>query len=170
MTEALPESKFDLFIEMLGQVGVPNRACELAGVSRATMFKRKKDDELFAARWEDARRQSVEVLEAEARRRAYEGIDKPYMYKGKVVMVLKERSDRMLEFLLMGWAPKKYGKQQTAVMELTGAGGTPLIPEQAGDIEIARRVAFLLTQTAPKQAGDDAKIINQESGEEIPAT
>lgn len=147
MAEATPESKYDLFIEMLGQVGVPNRACELADISRATVFKHKKNDESFAARWEDARVQAVEVLEAEARRRAYDGIDKPYMYKGKVVMVLKERSDRMLEFLLMGWAPKVYGKQQTAKMELTGADGTPLIPEQVGDIEIARRVAFLLTQS-----------------------
>ena len=134
--------------EMLGKYGIPNKACEDAGVSRTTMFKRKKEDEYFAARWEDAKRQAVEVLEAEARRRAFEGIDKPYYYKGKVVGVLKERSDRLLEFMLAGMAPKKYGKQQVSKMELTGAEGKPLIPDEVNDIEVARRVAFLLTQAA----------------------
>lgn len=168
MSEPLPESKYELFLEMLGICGIPNQACELAGVHRSTMFKRKKEDELFAARWEDARRQAVEVLEAEARRRAIDGIDKPYYYKGKVVGVLKERSDRLLEFMLAGMAPKKYGKQQTGKLELTGAEGKPLIPEEISDIAVARRVAWLLTQSQRQEEvmqGDDAKLINPQPEE-----
>lgn len=138
----------DLFIEMLAKTGVPNRACEQAGVSRAAVYAHKKKDEIFAARWADAKIQAVEALEEEARRRAYEGIDKPYYYKGKVVGVMKERSDRLLEFLLAGQAPHKYGKGQTQKMELTGAEGKPLIPDEVNDIDVARRVAFLLTQAA----------------------
>ncbi len=67
------------------------------------------------------------------------------MYQGRQVGVIREYSDRMLELLLTGVKPEKYAHRWKG--EVTGKGGTPLVPE-VNMIESARRIAFLLTQAS----------------------
>jgi hypothetical protein len=52
--------------------------------------------------------QAADLLEAEARRRAVEGVTKPIMYKDKVATTVQEYSDTLLIFLLKGTRPQKY--------------------------------------------------------------
>ena len=60
----------------------------------------------FAAQWDEALEEGSDLLEAEARRRAVTGIDKPVYYKGKVVGSITKYSDRLLMFLLKAHDPK----------------------------------------------------------------
>ena len=52
--------------------------------------------------------QGLEILEAEAYRRALEGVVQPVYRKGKLVGEVRQHSDRMLMFLLAAQAPQKY--------------------------------------------------------------
>ncbi len=48
------------------------------------------------------------MLEAEARRRAVEGVRKPVYCRGEIVGTVKEYSDTLLIFLMKGARPEKY--------------------------------------------------------------
>ena len=60
----------------------------------------------FAAQWDEALGEGIDILEAEARRRAFTGVEKPVYYKGKVVGSTTKYSDRLLMFLLKAHDPK----------------------------------------------------------------
>jgi len=165
--DALVEQQHELFIEMLGKVYLPAKACELSGATRATVYKRKKDDELFKARWEDAQAQAVEVLANEARRRAFEGVDKPLMYKGKKVGAVKERSDKLIEFLLSSWDRSTYGRH----VKQEHSGHNQVAPTETDMIDLARRIAFNLDRGVRAQERLDEKKMKTINGvsEELPS-
>lgn len=97
----------------------------VAGVNRCTVYKWLKTCTVFAAEFESVKEDVVDDLEQEARRRAYEGIDKPIYHQGIRVDVIKEYSDVLLIFLLKGNRPDKY--RDKTQHELTGLGGGPII-------------------------------------------
>jgi hypothetical protein len=84
------------------------RASEAAGVHRSSHFHWVKSDETYAEAFRQAEGMAGLVLEAEARRRAAEGINKPIYYQGQRVDAIKEYSDTLLIFLLKGALPHKY--------------------------------------------------------------
>ena len=67
-------------------------------------MRRRSED--FAAQWDEALGEGIDLLEAEARRRAVTGIDKPVYYKGKVVGSITKYSDKLLMFLFKAHDPK----------------------------------------------------------------
>ena len=68
----------------------------------------RRHSEDFAAQWDDALGEGVDLLDAEARRRAVTGVDKPVYYKGEVVGSITKYSDRLLMFLLRAHRPQKF--------------------------------------------------------------
>ena len=62
----------------------------------------------FAAQWDNALEEATDLLEAEARRRAFTGIDKPMFFKGEVVGSTKKYSGPLLMFLLEAHRPQKF--------------------------------------------------------------
>ena len=94
------------FIEALRTTGNVTRAAQYAGRSRNQAYHVRRHSEDFAAQWDEALGEGIDILEAEARRRAFTGIDKPVFYKGKVVGSTKKYSDRLLMFLLRAHDPK----------------------------------------------------------------
>ena len=73
------------FIEVLHETGNVTLAAQHAGQSRNQVHDVRQRSKRFAAQWDDALEDATDLLEAEARRRAFTGIDKPVFYKGKVV-------------------------------------------------------------------------------------
>ena len=94
------------FIEALRATGNVTRAAQYAGRSRNQAYHVRQHSEHFAAQWREALEEGSDLLEAEARRRAVTGIDKPVYYKGKVVGSITKYSDRLLMFLLKAHDPK----------------------------------------------------------------
>ena len=80
-------------------------------------MRRRSED--FAAQWDNALEEGTDLLEAEARRRAVTGIDKPVYYKGEVVGSITKYSDRLLMFLLRAHRPQKF--RDGGKVEQTGA-------------------------------------------------
>jgi hypothetical protein len=72
------------FIEHLAGCGNVKLAADAAGISRRTAYNHRADDKDFAAQWDEAIQDAADVLEAEARRRAAEGVDEPVIHLGKL--------------------------------------------------------------------------------------
>lgn len=73
------------FFAALAAGDTVTKACRKAGYGRTSVFEWRRDDAEFAARYQDADEQAVERMEAEADRRAVQGIDKPVFYQGQPV-------------------------------------------------------------------------------------
>ncbi len=96
------------FIELLRATGNVTLAAQHAGQSRNQVHDVRQRSKRFAAQWDDALEEATDLLEAEARRRAFTGIDKPMFFKGEVVGSTKKYSDRLLMFLLEAYNPQEF--------------------------------------------------------------
>ena len=101
----------ELFLEELSARGSVVHACEAADCSRTNAYAERERSAEFARLWDEAKKISVERMEAEARRRAVEGTLKPVFQGGSKVGVVREYSDTLLIFLLKAHDPKYRDKQ-----------------------------------------------------------
>lgn len=119
------------FLAALSESGNVRLACEAAQINRWTAYDRRENDPDFAKAWADALDQAADLLEEEARRRAYEGLRRCKFHNGAPIMVPAigadglvvrdkdgnpemipyvehEYSDLLLIFLLKGARPETY--------------------------------------------------------------
>ena len=95
----------------LSELGNVVAASKAANVPGRTHYQWIDDDPEYAAEVPKAFERAGQVLEAEARRRAVEGVSKPIIggrNRDEVVTTVKEYSDTLLIFLLKGVYPEKY--------------------------------------------------------------
>lgn len=109
------------FLATLRETGNVRASCEAAGIARSVAYGWRGENESFKELWVAAIEEAIDLLEEEAWRRGYDGVDKPIVYKGKVTTTYKEYSDRMLEILL-----KAHRKKFREKVELTGEDGGPI--------------------------------------------
>lgn len=88
------------FLSALTQSGVVTDAARGAGVSRDLLYTWRQRDPKFAAAWEDAWEAGTDRMEAEAIRRAVEGVEEPIFQGGVEVGKRRIYSDGLLKFLL----------------------------------------------------------------------
>ena len=81
-----------------GKVTLASQACGWQDTS--TVQKARREDEDFAADWEIALLAASNKLEAEAWRRAEEGVLEPTYYKGEIVGYTTKYSDPLMMFML----------------------------------------------------------------------
>jgi hypothetical protein len=93
--------------------GNVSKACQLAEISRRTIYNWKSEDAEFAAAWEEAVDFGTDELEEEARRRAFAGVDEPVFYQGSECGMIRKYSDTLLIFLLKGRKPETYRERVT---------------------------------------------------------
>jgi hypothetical protein len=102
------------FLKELGHTGNVTLACKAAAIDPKTAYNHKKKFASFAEKWNEALEQAADLLEAEARRRAVEGVDEPVFGsggpgKGTVqIGTVRKYSDVLLMFLLKGLRPAKF--------------------------------------------------------------
>jgi hypothetical protein len=119
------------FLAALRESGNVRLSCEAAKIERMTAYRLRDEDAGFAQAWQDALEESADLLEQEARRRAYEGVQRLKFDRGKLITipvldtegkpvldgeglpltqpyVEHEYSDTLLIFLLKGIRPEKY--------------------------------------------------------------
>jgi hypothetical protein len=130
-----PEAKAK-FLATLSRLGNVTLAAEACGLSRSRAYDLREEDADFAAVWDAAEAEAADRLEAEAWRRAVEGVDEPVFFKDEQIGVVKKYSDTLLVTLLTAHKPEKYAKRSKA--EITGANGGPIEVVRA-DIDAIRR-------------------------------
>lgn len=97
------------FITALSLRGIVSQACGTAKIDRTTAYKARDVDSVFATAWDEAMEVAADALEAEAWRRAVEGVKKPVgFYQGAASEYVREYSDTLLIFMLKGARPAKY--------------------------------------------------------------
>lgn len=99
------------FLKRLAETANVREACRAAKISRDTAYAHYKQDKVFASRWDEALDDATDILEMEARRRAYKGTNKPVTFRGKITATYKEYSDTLLMFLLRAHRPAKYAER-----------------------------------------------------------
>lgn len=117
----LTAEKRDRFLRVLAETGNVTEACRQTPVSRQSAYSLRDRDGRFRKAWEEAVETAVDALEAEARRRAYEGVREPVFYQGHECGHIRKYSDTLLIFLLKGHRPEKYRERY----EHTGPDGGP---------------------------------------------
>lgn len=122
------------FLEHFAVYGNITQGAQHAGIDRTTVYRWQEHDDDFAAAFREAEIQATETLEAEARRRAVEGVvsETPiYSRKGELLNTIIETkySDTLLIFLLKARAPEKYRER----FDVTTAG-QPMIKQVDADL------------------------------------
>ncbi|HZD59101.1 MAG TPA: hypothetical protein VE439_01445 [Anaerolineae bacterium] len=104
--------------------GNRSKASEASGISRQCHYKWQKIDPIYAAAFEEAEDIVADALEAEAWRRAVDGVEEPIFYQGEYVDSVRKYSDTLLIFLLKGAKPEKY--KDRAHQTIAGDKDNPL--------------------------------------------
>ncbi|NPV80809.1 MAG: hypothetical protein HPY52_11115 [Firmicutes bacterium] len=125
MASEIQHPKKRAFLAAFGQVGNLTQAAEIAGINRNTHYDWMQDPE-YAEAFEVAKKEAADRLEAEARRRAVEGVEEPVYYQGQVCGTVRRYSDTLLIFLLKGALPDKY-KERVANELSAGDDGLTII-------------------------------------------
>lgn len=112
------------FLSVLRDTGNVRAACQDVGIARSTVYEYRAADPGFAAAWDEALQDAADLLEQEARRRAYEGVEKPVFGSlgqgqgsGEIGRV-REYSDTLMIFLLKGARPEVY-RERANVLNVT---------------------------------------------------
>ena len=96
-TTVMSRKKRKVFIKTLALTGKVIAAARAAGYADSIHLNRmRKDDEEFAKQWEEALDSAGDMVEAEAFRRAIEGILEPVYYKGEICGYRNVYSDQVL--------------------------------------------------------------------------
>lgn len=109
---SLTPAKKAKFLAVLAETGNVSTAAKTAGISRCSLYDRRKREAAFAKAWDDSEKQAADVLEKEAWRRAVDGVDEPVYQKGECVGTVRRYSDTLLIFLMKGANPQKYADRR----------------------------------------------------------
>jgi hypothetical protein len=121
------------FLHELKRTCNVTKASQKINISRITAYSAKEANPEFAAAWENALQEGVDLLEEKARQRAFGGIERNVYYQGKVVGKQKEYSDGLTMFLLKAHRPEKYRDNQD--IKLKHSGGVLVVPSGSNGIE-----------------------------------
>lgn len=112
----IPHHKKAAFLAAFAEVGTIGRAAEASGVDRGTHYRWLEADNDYAKAFSDAAEAAADKLEAEARRRAHDGLLRMKFHQGEPIIDPRtkepyfelEYSDTLLIFLLKGARPEKF--------------------------------------------------------------
>jgi hypothetical protein len=74
----------DPFLTALRTTGNVAQSARAAGTHTSTVYDLRRKDADFAAAWDNALEDATDALEAEARRRALDGVNEPVVYQGQL--------------------------------------------------------------------------------------
>lgn len=100
--------KIEAFLEALDEGAGVSDACRIAGIARRSVYEWRAGDPEFRTAWDKAIERSADSLEAEAVRRARDGVDEPVFYKGEACGVVRKYSDTLLIFMLKARRPERF--------------------------------------------------------------
>lgn len=118
-------NKKRIFLIKYSQYGIASHAARLARISCRMVNKWRLKDPAFSAAYDRALEISCDLLELEARRRAYEGVLEPVYHNGERVGVTRRYADTLLMFMLNGNRPQKFRPQLKVDHSSTDGSMTP---------------------------------------------
>lgn len=149
------EKTRELFLGTLAASGNVSRAAQAVGINRRTAYHWRRGDAEFRGEWDEAIESAIDALEAEARRRAVEGVEETQYYRGEPRGSVRRYSDQLLMFLLKAHRPDKFRER------------APIAPAGAGPSEAdAEGAKAELTGKLERLAGEGATESDDSNGGE----
>lgn len=164
----LSDKDKEVFLDHYRETANFTESAKASGRSSRAFQNHRNNDPEFAAECASARREAIDKLHGNLWHRAFKGEEEPIVYQGQIIAFKTKHDNRLGEFLLERMAPDEYGRRDRT--ELTGKGGSPLIPSKMDDIEIARRIAFALTKATGKEVVIPVEPIVTPAEEKKPTT
>lgn len=107
------------FLHFLAHSGSVTYAATRSGIERRTLYRRKANDEAFAAQWDEALQLGIDRLQDNAMQRALDGTERPLYRNGKQVGSMQQYDNKLLQFLLRAHRPEVYAdRKQSAAPPL----------------------------------------------------
>ena len=125
------------FLEALAETCNVTLACRAAGISNSQAYSWRKEDALFEERWAYALDEGIDLLEAEAHRRAFQGTTKPVFFQGGECGEIREYSDGLAQFLLKAHRPEKYRERSQVDNNITGATSVTVLTGVPSDSDVS---------------------------------
>lgn len=113
------------FLAALRLTGNVSEAARSADMERRSVYNARESDPAFAAAWDDALDEAADALEAEARRRAVDGIEEAVYHQGVPCGTVRKYSDSLLTLLLKAHKPAKY--RENHKIEHSGPDGDAIV-------------------------------------------
>jgi hypothetical protein len=139
-----------VFLGVLAETGNVSAAIRGAGIARETVYAAKQKDPSFAQAWGEALDAAVDLLKAEARRRAVEGVDIPVTHEGELAFVAVGPDGQ--------YVPKELAYERDEVAKQSylknGFKLVPFMKKQYSD----GMLALLLKSGRPSEFGDKMQI------------
>lgn len=110
----------DLIVEQFSKGAVCATAAAVAGIGRSTLMDWRQTDPEFNKRCLEAIDAGVDLMEAEARRRAVDGYERPVYQQGELVGTVIEYSDTLMTLMLKGRRPDVFNRDR---VEHSGPNG-----------------------------------------------
>lgn len=115
----LPQANMRGFLLAFRINPLVSEAARAAQIHSKTIYKWIDSNPSFAIAYKECQEEAADMLEAEALRRARDGIEEPVFYQGKPVGVIRRYSDTLMIVLLKAIRPHKYVER--VVMEQAAA-------------------------------------------------
>ena len=116
------------FLAAFSEVGTVVGAAESAGVGRASHYA-WINDPVYRRAFEHAKWEAADSLEAEARRRAVEGVRKPVFYKGEICGWETHYSDSLMVILFKASDPERFAERTRTDFLATAVYDSPPPPK-----------------------------------------
>jgi hypothetical protein len=134
-----PEKRRE-FLQALRETCNVTLAARAGGVSRRRVYQVREEEPDFAKQWDDALEEGIDLLEHEAQRRAFAGVDKPVFYQGCECGRVREYSDTLTIFLLKAHRPDRF--RDNSKVELGGSLDLRRLTDDEIDAELAQLAAL----------------------------
>jgi len=151
------KAKKAAFLAAYRENGNIRLACEAGQIGRSSHYRWMERYPDYVKEFEQAKADAVDVLEAEARRRAVDGWKEPVgWYRGQAGGTVRRYSDTLLIFLLKGAAPQKYRERMEVSGALKGLDFSVMTDEQLSRIKAGEHPYVVLAQTRAVLGGPSA--------------
>jgi len=118
-THEIARGKKEAFLAAFAETATITAAAAVVGIDRRTHYDWLKADPEYTERFRAAEQAVADSLEAEAIRRAREGVEKGVWHQGELVGHERQFSDTLLIFLLKGHKPDKFKDRHQVTAEVT---------------------------------------------------
>ena len=144
------DTELQTYLDDLARHGNVTKAARAAGMRLKTVLQYRKADKDFAEAEELAQQEAADTLEAEAWRRAHDGVEQAVFDKeGRVTGHKVTYSDSLMTLLLKGAKPDKYADRQKS--EISNPDGS-LQPDSTA---AAAHIAAILNLARARRDGED---------------
>jgi hypothetical protein len=159
----LNKERRERFLSALAATGIVSTAVEIAGTSRTRVYELRKCDSGFSSAWDEAEERAADALEAEAWRRAVDGVAEPLVSIGKLVrgddgepLSIRRYSDTLLLALLKARRPEKFKERATIEHDIAEGFAERLEAARQRVLALSQDSVATLPRPAPRLVSKSA--------------